>query len=339
MIVKPVGATILWAGGECDDFLSTEGALCSSSISYCDPVYARGATISDGTSSYTVTDFFTPTTSFWVHFKHRNIFPAEVSSSADWIQFVDSTGIPRLIIEPATAGNDFQIKISTLDGSSTKVPLFTSTKTVNSLSLTDFDIFVDYSSGGEIKFYMNKGLITSYTGDITTDGITALSQLKLGSYTTSSSRYSYYSEVIISTTDTRSMRLVTLKPVANGNTMDWTGSVTDVNQYLNDSNTFISSGTAGEIAQFTIPSLPSSSSFDVVALIQSAKALMTTGSPANLRFSVRTGATDYSSSDISLDVVYEPHNYIWNTNPATSNPWTTAEVGTVGFNLGIESAN
>src|SRR5207244_4119060 len=103
---------------------------------------------------------------------------------------------------------------------------FTSTGT----GLHQFDVHIVYSTSGSIKFYLDGSNtpVMSYTGDTTTDGATHLNQFFLGTYFTGSA--AVWSELIVSNADTRSMGLLTLPPVADGNTQDWIGAASDINE-------------------------------------------------------------------------------------------------------------
>ena len=168
---------------------------------------------------------------------------------------------------------------------------------------------------------------------MTTDGNTTLAQLYLGAVITT---WTYFSQVIISTTTTLYNHLLTMAPVANGNTMAWTGLVSYINATsYNDAN-YISSATAGQIGEFTIPSLPSGN-YSIAAVVQVARAMATSGGPQNLEFDARTGGTDFTSANQTLSTSFSRYYYIWNTNPNTSVAWTTSDLGAAGFNLGVKS--
>jgi hypothetical protein len=185
-----------------------------------------------------------------------------------------------------------------------------------------------------MTLYVNGVQAATYSGDVTTDGQTSLAQLWLGSG--DATWGTDYSEVIVSTADTRLMHLDTIKPVANGNTMAWTGSVSNINQATYNDSTTISSATSGQIAEFTVPALPAGN-WQIAAVVQSARAIEQAGGPQNLQFDTRTGGTDYQSANQPLTVAFGYYYYIWSTNPNTSVAWTISDLGAAAYNLGVES--
>jgi hypothetical protein len=149
-----------------------------------------------------------------------------------------------------------------------------------------------------------------------------------------------WSEIIIATTDTRNLRLATLAPSANGNTDNWdTGGVSNVNETTDNTSTVNASGTAGQIQEYTVTALPSGS-FQVQDLWLNMKAQIDTSGPQHIQGMVRTGSTDYTSSNLSPP--QGSWGWIstdWTTNPNTGVAWTTSDLSAVGFNLGFKSQN
>jgi hypothetical protein len=137
----------------------------------------------------------------------------------------------------------------------------------------------------------------------------------------------------VSDSDTRSLGLQTFQPVANGNTHSFdTGSpaASNVNEVTLDDTTYDGSSTAGQIDQYTIPSL--ASGYGVVAFGVSARAAKGASGPTKIDLGVRVGGSDYWSSDQSLGVSLLNYQIWWSTNPNTTVPW----VG-VPDNIGLQS--
>ncbi|MBI2233442.1 MAG: hypothetical protein HYU57_00185 [Micavibrio aeruginosavorus] len=332
-------AAILWAGGEEMDFTieGVGGIKGTSNTTYFDNTFSRQGVAPNTASEFLKTGVFANSSLFWVRFRHILDSGGACDANKDWIKFTDSAGVDRLILRPTTASATPLISINKRDAAGTVTLLGTSTGNIDMNPQHTYDVFINYAAAGEITIYMNGNQIGTYSGDVTTDGQTSLAQIKLGSCQTSST--TFYSQVIVSTTDSRLMRLLTRAPVANGNTMAWTGAVSDINENILSELNLISSSTAGQLAQFTVPAtLPVSSNWAVQAVVQSGRLLRSTTGPQNFRFSLRTGGVDYTSpSDIPLELGYENFSYVWNTNPNTSAAWTSSQVTAATFNLGVKS--
>lgn len=329
-------ADVLFAGGEESDFIFTgTRPQISTSSSYRDTQYSRLA-IGPYDYAYMKTHPFTPTTTFWSHFSHKS---DSSTSGVNWVVFADNSGTQRLFIEIDDGGTTTAVHIYKVNAAGTETLLATSTELITMNSIGDFDVFVDYSVTGRVSFYENGKLIVDYTGDITTDGQTQLAQLWFTKAATASYYDSYYTQVIVATTDTRNAHLITLEPDAVGNAMNWAGAFTDIDETGLDHSDNISSDVTGELAQFTVPVPLPTGSYSAIAFVQNAWIRRSATGPQNVRFLVRTGGADYTSADVTLDTAYGFHSQIWNLNPAISANWTTGAINAAGFNMGVKSTN
>jgi hypothetical protein len=135
------------------------------------------------------------------------------------------------------------------------------------------------------------------------------------------------------------MDLITLAPAASGNTFNFdSGSVSSINETTLDDATVITSGTVGQVAQFTVGSSGVTGSKAIKAICISARAGKGATGPANAKMSVRTGSADYSTSSIALQAGSVGRiQGVFTTNPGTGNAWTNSELTAAGFNIGIVS--
>jgi len=336
LAAAPASATILFAGGEDLDFTGNGSAISVSTSTGFNSTYSRESVYStyQNGSYYIVTPVFTSSSTFWVHFDYLGT--SFYNNPLYWIALLDSSGIPRIYIETThNMGNNVTsgVTINKANAAGTVTLLATSAGTVYITPESTVDLYVNYGASGTITLYQNGAPIVTYSGDVTTDGNTALAQLWLGANTYNQT---YYSQVIVSTLDSRAMHLATIPPAANGNTMAWTGTVGNINATsYNDSNV-ISSATSGQLAEFTASALPTGS-YSIAAVVQSARASATVGGIQNLQFDTRTGGTSYQSANQTLSPGMSHYAYIWSTNPNTGVAWTTSDLGAAGFNLGVES--
>lgn len=202
------------------------------------------------------------------------------------------------------------------------------------------DIQISYSASGFVRLYYN-GTLVADTGtvDVTTDGATSLDGFVLGGLSASpSSLPLYWSEIITSTDDTRSMSLLTVSPSAAGNSQGFdTNTVGNINEVTTNDSTLISSATANQIAQYTIatPGAIGNPSVNAVALWTRAQRGGT--GPQNLQHSVRTSSTDSFSATKALNATMGQQVTTWEVNPVTGAYWTASEISAAGFNIGVKS--
>ena len=329
-------ATTLFAGGEDSDFTLTSGAAVSTSNGTFSSGYARESILAYGgepPTSYALTPTFTANSTIWVHAREFDNGPG-TSSAFDVLRVLSPDGVARILIRQTTTQG--QYKISTGNAAGTITDLVTMSSSCFA-TLHSLDLYINYGTSGEVTLYCDGKSYADYTGNVTTNSATQLNQVLLGGVTSSGT---YWSEVIVATTDTRNLRLATLSPSANGNTDNWdTGGVSNVNEVTDNTSTVNASGTAGQIQEYTVTSLPSGS-FQVQDLWVNMKAQVDTSGPQHIQGMVRTGSTDYTSSNLSPP--QGSWGWIstdWTTNPNTGVAWTTSDLSAGGFNLGFKSQN
>lgn len=341
LAAPPASATtVLFAGGEDIDFTFAGNTSVSTTASGYNSGYAREFITMNSPGAGTPTNnalspTFTAGSTLWIYARL-----AESSGSylnAQLIEVFSPDGVARILVRGASGG---LYKISTENASGTITDLVTMSSVCFGSTLTGFDLYINYGTSGEVTLYCNGVSVADYVGNVTTNSATQLNRVALGSTGLVGYGGSNWSEIIVATTDTRSMRLVTLAPAANGNadTFD-TGGVSSVNETTLNQATVNASGTSGEIQEYTVGSLPTGT-FSVVDLWTNAQAQVDTTGPQHLQAMVRTGSTDYTSSNLSPP--QSSWGWIgtdWPTNPYTGVAWTTSDLSAAGFNIGFKSAN
>jgi hypothetical protein len=326
-------------GGEDSDF--TKIGLCSvdtattaarrTAFARCSLKVGTTAAISDGW----VGQFSSAQSSFWLTAKFYNAGTNAVAN-CDFIALMDS-GFNRRISLSVPGGGGV-IFLRKRNAAGTYTTLATSGIAMMASALVKLDMQVAYGTSGNIKVYLDGTLIIDYTGDVTTDGATTLSGFVLGSEGPAAGITSYWSEVIVSSVDTRSLALVTLPPLANGNAFTFTtGTTTNLSEVTLDDATLATSATAGQIAQSTITSSGVTGNPQIVAVAVNARAQKGTTGPSKADLGVRTASTDYWSPDIALPVTLDRISNVWETNPNTSAPWLYTDLTNAGFNIGMKS--
>jgi hypothetical protein len=330
----PCSATILWAGGEDVDFTIINSVTTDSTAGSYNSTYSRGdVSFACNASVFanTATAHFPSSSTFWLHGYYTGNTVGN-GNAGDILWLLDGSSVRRLILNQSAAGLNL-IK-RTAAGVSTTLVTY-----AGSFQGGAIDLYVNDAVSGTFTLYLSGNQVATYSGDTTTDSVSSLSGFTIGNNASGCAATYRWSEMIVATTDTRNKHLVTVKPVANGNAMAWTGVVSSINPLnYNDANN-ISSGTAGQIAEFTIPSLPAGN-YSIDAVVQSARATASLTGPQNLQFDVRTGGTDYQSANQLLTTGFQSdYYYVWSTNPNTGVAWTSGDLGAAGFNLGVESQN
>jgi hypothetical protein len=206
-------------------------------------------------------------------------------------------------------------------------------------TMAKVDVHMNYASvGGFVELYINGNLVFSFSGDPTTEGVTALANFLLQQ--SAATGPSAWSEVILADIDTRGLSLQTFPPVANGNTHNFdtgTPAAANVNETTINDATLDGSTTAGQIDEYTNGAV-AAGTFDVIAFGISARAQKGATGPSKMDFVVRTAATDFFSSDVALSTFWQNYQNWWLTNPNTGVAWLTSQIGsTAGFNIGLKS--
>jgi hypothetical protein len=321
-------------GGEDSDFKKIMAVSVNATAAYRRAAYSRTGLHVGGVSSGSVNQgwigaFTTTLTSFWLS---AQLYLGGLTSQSelyDLLAFYDGD-VRRLIL---VSDGSSHFRLVTQNAAGTRTTLVTSTNTFSSATLYKIDIqVVSYGASATVNLYVDGVLWATYTGDIRTDGSSSLSSFCLGMYSSHSTAFSVWTEVIVSDSDTRGMSLSTLYPAANGNTFDFTsGSYTAIDEAtLDDSD-------IATIAQTTVNSSLLAGTPGIHAVCVSARAQKGDSGPANAQLMVRTGSTDYVSSNVAQIASWERSSNIWTTNPNTASPWVYSELAAAGFNIGIKS--
>lgn len=147
-------------------------------------------------------------------------------------------------------------------------------------------------------------------------------------------RFAAYSEFIITDDEpTLGWRLATLEPVAAGHHTALDGVVSGL---LTNGDGQSLTGEIGEKASWTISAYngPSSPAGGIRAVIAKTKSNKGFVGPQNVRPFLRIAGTDYEASNITPNAALSGEQAVFDVNPATGLPWTTAELA--GIEQGIE---
>lgn len=342
--------TIYFAGGEDSEFTAFGPAAVSTTASSFRSSFARcclglNASVTPGwwQSNVAIPTIPNPC---WLGMQHDLDLTTNAAGSSSvqphW-GFIDNTGVYRLWFGATgggASGGAYPLKCmktnlagtSTQLGSNFNIPYTTSTHQTFKL-----DTFVNYGASGAVQVYVNGVQVFSFSGDTTTDSLTNMNGMfiRLGSSCNQNLNGPIgWSECILADADTRSLSLQTLAPVANGNTHSFdTGSpaASNVNETTLNDSTLDGSSVAGQIDEYTIPSI-ASGSYGIIAVGVSARMAKGSSGPSKMDLALRSGTTDYLSSDQVLSLAWQNYQNWWMTDPNTSAAWTALPV-----NIGLKS--
>jgi hypothetical protein len=337
-------ATLLFSGGEDVDFICAGTGSCNVDTSARhragwsrESISLLGSNASDPPSNRIVTPPFATNSTIWVHgqFCANNCSGSDNTSGAQLLRVIDTLGNPTLIVRGTGTLGQFKISSRTAAGAFTDLVTCPAAVTIQ---ITQLDLRVTYGTSGEVTLFSNSVQVCDFTGNVTNgDGATTLNQVELSS----AGGTSYWSEVIIATTDTRAMARFTANTVANGNTTGFSGSnicsaIWSATAFNDTSFGF--SGSNNVLHQCTINSSIPPGVYSVLGLGMSARVLVGSSGPAHFDFVTRVNGTDFPSPDFSPTQTFSNiANYIQATNPSTGNPWSIADFQATGFNVGEET--
>jgi hypothetical protein len=344
-------ATIYFAGGEDTSFscIGTCGEGGSGSSQY-RTAFARAAygvqnstTVADPPANRIQTTTFSSLSTLWMHGVVSSV-AATTTSGEQSLILRSPDGVARILLRQT--GTSGTLKASTRNAAATITDLATASVTFSASTPVAIDLGIVYgcTSGDTLKLYIGGTLAINYTGNLCTDAATSLNQLELAAISNNASGCNggngggCWSEVIVSDSDTRGMALWTLSPQASGNTQSWTpNTVGNINPVtINDANS-ISTGSTSALSEWTTPTTFPSGTWNVLAVVQEARALVGTTGPLHFEWLVRVNSTNNVTGSVAPSTSFGNfNNQIWSTNPNTSSAWAVGDI-VAGFNLGIES--
>ena len=323
--------TVVFAGTELDAFEFFGQTFATTTSSRRDPNFSRHA-VRTQTQGFTRIDF-PALTEGWLHFTVNLETILSGNQDKAWVSLIDTVaGKTVLQID----GDNGVWNLEHWNGVAlTELPtnLIISNDVIHRI-----DMHWKIANSGIFEVYIDGVFITSFEGDTLEGVVTQVDQVifRPTSKENSSLFNSYISEVIVSTVETIGWRLATLTPDGPGNSTTWTGDDTDVvNGFPNDT-TFISSGTAEEVEQFTVTDLSvTAAALDIEAVVVAARSRNAITGPQNIQLGVRTGGSDFFGSTITASTGFTPAFEVFNVNPDTGQVWTTSEVN--ALEIGVKS--
>lgn len=324
--------TIYWAGGEDCDVYPIAGGTVNTNAAGFRSGYARCGLLTGGGSTQWVpwVPFSAAVSSFWTTMR-LNKGGASTANGNKFFSWLDSSNIERLRFVGTGTNSTYRIEKVDNTGTATQLGSNFTMVVSNGVILDKLDVFINYAVAGQVTCYINGIQVFTFSGDTTTNSVTTLQNVRFGYQDGSSS---WISEMIVSDTDTRSMSLQTLQPVANGNTHTFdTGSpaAANVNEVILNDATLDGSTTAAQLDQYTIPAIVAGT-FTIIAVGVSARMQKGASGPSKMDLNVRSGGSDFFSADQILTATWAGYQNWWATDPNTSSTWAALPT-----NIGLKS--
>lgn len=318
--------TILFAGGELDDFTISGTVAIDTTNTTFRSAYARlslNVTGAVALTNYAKASF---TASSQFSFTARMYGGTTFTAAQPFLWFATG-GSARLRLKVnSTSPSTVTLESYTSGGVATT--LATSVLTITTTTLYRLDVIVDYGTSGRVRLYVDQTLyIDTGTMDVTASSATTLDGVYLGAARTTSNSCEW-SEVIVCTQDSRTLSLVTLAPNAAGTTSSWTGAYTDIDETTASDVDVLTSATALQVTSVNTTGMPSGwSNLTVTAVKCIASAARGSTGPSKLALGVRTNSSDSFPTSTTLDTGFStPVTTYYELNPVTGVAWTTTEI-------------
>lgn len=322
--------TILAAGGEHDAFSwpSTQptSSNFSTSGSLFDSNFCSGAITLSGTTMFARSVLATAAqTDVWVHFQEyfsttnasNNVPLATLYNASD-------VGVLRVYQVSSTSR-----KLQYWNGSAWTDIGSAYTQTSGSRVTIDIHCKIN-DSGGEFSLYVDTVLKATMTGDTNVFSGSEVSYVEMAPTHSANATNQGWSQFIVSTDDTRQMRLATLRPDGAGATSDWAGTYADVDDvgFYTDSD-YLTSNTANQVDTLTLTNLSTlAQTLEPLAVVVTGRARRGTSGPQNVQLGLHVGSTDYfAANEPSLGSSFNNLTQrIWDQNPDTTADWTVSDI-------------
>jgi hypothetical protein len=202
---------------------------------------------------------------------------------------------------------------------------------INKSVLNSIDVKIDVAAGYvKTSLYINGGLAAVSDWATNSAGYGVPTHFALGAAFSSAGGSHYFSEVLVSDSDTRNVRMSLLRPVASGGETDWVGVVAELAD--DDPTSGMTTTAANQRQTLTLGAYAGAS--NISSVVVASQTMAGAGAPQNLRHTVRMSTINYDGpTDIPLSEVLQYDITDFQINPATSLPWVAADLATleVGF--------
>lgn len=202
---------------------------------------------------------------------------------------------------------------------------------LNNAKMNSIDVKIKVTAGViEISLFINGGLAAIAFHVTNPNSFGKPTHFVLANAYSTNAKWQYFSEVLVSDTDTRNARMSLLRPTAEGGETDWVGLATEL---ADDDPTSGMTTTVVDKRETLLLSAYSGPD-NISSVVVATQTMAGANGPQNLRHTVRMATVNYDSvADILLSPVLQYDVTDFQINPATSLPWVASDLGSleVGF--------
>lgn len=313
--------SILWCGGEDIDF-SSPGSVTSTTSYNGTPMrsdFARCAVSSGEVFVYGVPVLDTPVTSCWMSFQGR-VTDFGSGKNLRVCGMVDSASGKGIYVGANPSAQTY-LSINKYDGSTVTSLAAESTATLDG-SVHKFDLqIIDHGATATVNLYKDGSLAATYSGSTEISGVDSFNAVGMANVVIYGS---CVSEIIVADEDTRLLSVRTASPSAAGDTTEWEGAYTDIDEVTLSDADVISTDTADEDFQCNLTGMPAG---DYIVKAVKVAARCTDGiGGMGIKIGIKTNSDVDLSDAITLGGYWETKERLYNENPITSNRFTPAEI-------------
>jgi len=268
---------------------------------------------------------------WFVNFAYQTVF---------FFGLTDANGVLRIGFAYNNSGTTFQVVKISAAGSVTSlgnsISAFSQANSWTSGGPDQLSVNFDYASTGFLTVYINGAQVFTYSGDITTDGMTALGGTYHGAGTVQSNAPILYSECVLSDSDTRDMSVFTLVPNAPGTADQWTGQVSNVDEITVNDGIYDTTSTSGAIQRYLMSAIPTGN-YEILAKASHIRATQGSGSLTHIALAELLNGTANVTAPVAFPTAFGPVQFLETVNPVTGVAWTQADLTNVAREAGYQA--
>lgn len=326
---------ILWCGGEDIDFPTFTGCVMSTAAAHFRSGYSRGSVAATSSSAAKSTLFpGGAITSFWFSVR---IYNNNSGTAMRIVGLGDSATAKTGLYIGTSAASNTRIAVHKYDGAThTQLGAEAGNSfTVAAMHKIDMQV-INYGANAEINIYVNGSLVLELPDvNCAIAGTTDLDSVFISNL--NAGVVQNLTEIIVANTDTRNLSLITHIPNAAGDTLDWTGAYTALDEVTIDDADLAYDNTDGHQAMYNLSATPAGS-FSVVAVKESVRACVSAdATPTSLDIGIKSGASVDVADNHSLTTAWATYERYMTVNPITSGAFTTAEMDALQIVLESEA--
>jgi hypothetical protein len=325
---------ILFTGGRLDSVTPIGTPTETNTTTMFDTALSDAAIVCNGTNSFSTklyrnnpNEALTETTvvsgdTLYLHVVSRQ--SSGNSSVGNVILFYGSDGYPWLSVRnPGTTGN-FQMFYNTGTG---PAPVWTATGTPfiagTGATLLTYDFQITLGSPHSVTAYVNNSSLMTTT--FTLANLTNIAKIEFTAVNSTATQN--YSQILITRNiPTVGAKVKTIRATGAGSNSAWTGAHTNVNEAVNSDATVDTTGTPDLVQTYAMADYTPPEGYVIKSIWQWLRAKNDGATPLNLKSVLKTGGTDYVSTNLAnMTIGFAPVGIKYDTNPATSGGWLSAD--------------